>query len=114
MHTRVYAGIFYQNFSRCSSDLVQLPFQFAPWTCRICYSWPQSAIQFGRDMDPNFAKLVETLAPKLDELLAMRPVRHGGVPMTLPMKGVYLFSKGRKHLYVGRSNALRKRFHRHF
>jgi hypothetical protein len=65
-------------------------------------------------MDSKFAKLVETLAPKLDELLAMKPMRHGNIPMTLPMKGVYLFSKGGKHLYVGRSNTLRKRFHRHF
>jgi hypothetical protein len=67
-----------------------------------------------RRMDPKFAELVETLAPKLEELLAMKPLRHGNIPMTLPMKGVYLFSKGRKHLYVGRSNMLRKRFHRHF
>ena len=65
-------------------------------------------------MDPKFAKLVQTLAPKLDELLAMVPRRHGNIPMTLPMKGVYLFSKGKKHLYVGRSNVLRKQFHRHF
>jgi hypothetical protein len=65
-------------------------------------------------MDPDFAILVETLAPKLDELLAMEPVRHGSIPVTLPMRGVYLFSKDGKHLYVGRSNTLRKRFHRHF
>jgi hypothetical protein len=65
-------------------------------------------------MDSKFAKLVDSLAPKLKELLAMKPVRYGAIPMTLPMKGVYLFSKGNKHLYVGRSNAIRKRFHRHF
>lgn len=66
------------------------------------------------DMDSEFAKLVETLAPKLDELLAMKPLRHGSIPMTLPMKGVYLFSEGPRHLYVGRSNTLRQRYHRHF
>jgi hypothetical protein len=65
-------------------------------------------------MDPDFARRVETLAPKLTELLAMKPLRYGSIPMTLPMKGVYLFSKGGEHLYVGRSNALRDRFHRHF
>ena len=63
-------------------------------------------------MDPKFAKLVDSLAPKLKELLAMKPVRYRAIPMTLPMKGVYLLSKGNKHLYVGRSNAIRKRFHR--
>ena len=65
-------------------------------------------------MDPKFAKLVESLAPKLAELVAMCPLRHGSIPMDLPERGVYLFSKGRRHLYVGRSNVLRKRFHRHF
>jgi hypothetical protein len=65
-------------------------------------------------MDQKFARLIETLAPKLDELLAMEPLRHGRIPMTLPTRGVYLFSKRKEHLYVGRSNALRKRFHRHF
>lgn len=65
-------------------------------------------------MDRKFAKLVDTLAPKLDELLKMDPLRHGKIPKTLPERGVYLFSQGKKHLYVGRSNALRKRFHRHF
>jgi hypothetical protein len=65
-------------------------------------------------MDPQFAKIVESLAPKLAELLAMPPLQYGSIPMTLPERGVYLFSEGRRHLYVGRSNALRKRFHRHF
>ena len=65
-------------------------------------------------MDPKFAKLVETLAAKFDQMLAMTPVRHGSVLKTLPTKGVYLFSEGKKHLYVGRSNSLRKRFRGHF
>jgi len=34
--------------------------------------------------------------------------------MTLPLKGIYLFSIGKKRLYVGRSNALRKRYYLHF
>jgi hypothetical protein len=65
-------------------------------------------------MHQRFAKLVDTLAPKLKESLAMKPVRNGTILMSLPMRGVYLFSKGRRHLYVGRSNTIRKRFHRHF
>ena len=31
-------------------------------------------------MDPKFAALVETLAPKLELLLAIQPVRYGGLP----------------------------------
>ena len=65
-------------------------------------------------MDPKFAALVETLAPKLQALLDMKPLRHGAIPKTLPERGVYLFSLDGKPLYVGRSNVLRKRFHRHF
>ena len=44
----------------------------------------------------------------------MKRVRYGNIPMTVPMKGIYLFSKSNKHLYVGRPNAIRKRFQRHF
>lgn len=40
-------------------------------------------------MDQKFARLIETLAPKLDELLAMEPLRHERIPMTLPTRGVY-------------------------
>ncbi len=65
-------------------------------------------------MDRRFAALVETLAPKLEMLLAMKPLHYGEFPMNMAERGVYLFSKGRRHLYIGRSNVLRKRYHRHF
>jgi hypothetical protein len=65
-------------------------------------------------MDLRFAGLVETLAPKLDALLAMPPLRYGELLMDMPKAGISLFSIGNRHLYVGRSNALRKRYYRHF
>lgn len=65
-------------------------------------------------MDPRFSRLVNELAPKLKDLLAMKPVRYGQLPLSMPEKGVYLFSEGRKHLYIGRSKVLRKRYYRHF
>ena len=65
-------------------------------------------------MDPRFAQLTDTLAPKLDQLLAMAPLRYGELPMDMSEKGIYLFSDRRKHLYIGRSNVLRKRYYRHF
>lgn len=66
-------------------------------------------------MDPRFGVIVDRLAPKLDELLAMEPLRHGQtLPSSLPQSGVYLFSKDERHFYVGRSNNLRKRFRSHF
>ena len=64
-------------------------------------------------MDPKFAALVETLAPKLERLVAMPPLAYGALPRDMPASGVYLFSENGKHLYVGRSNVLRKRHGRH-
>ena len=64
-------------------------------------------------MDPKFAALVETLAPKLAELLAMLPLAYGALPRGMPRSGVYLFTQAGRHLYVGRSNALRRRYSFH-
>ena len=35
-------------------------------------------------MDPKFAALIETLAPKLARLLAMQPLAYGALPGTCP------------------------------
>ena len=34
-------------------------------------------------------------------------------PLDMPMRGVYLFSENGAHLYVGRSNSIRKRYKQH-
>lgn len=64
-------------------------------------------------MDPKFAALVETLAPKLKALTEMAPLTGGVLPTDMPKKGVYLFTEGGVHLYVGRSNNLRCLYGRH-
>jgi hypothetical protein len=64
-------------------------------------------------VDPKFAALVEHLAPNLERLREMAPHHNGGVPPDMPKCGVYLFSEGDKHLYVGRSNNMRGRYGRH-
>ena len=64
-------------------------------------------------MDPKFAALVETLAPKLERLLAAQPLPYGALPREMPKSGVYLFTEAGRHLYVGRSNGLRARYGRH-
>jgi hypothetical protein len=64
-------------------------------------------------VDRKFAELVDQLAPKLEELLAARALRHGVLPREMPSSGVYLFSERGEHLYVGRSNDLRGRYGRH-
>jgi len=64
-------------------------------------------------MDHRFATLVETLATKLQALLACAPLRYGELPCDMPTSGVYLFTENGHHLYVGRSNVLRGRYGRH-
>jgi len=64
-------------------------------------------------MDPKFAMLVETLAPKLERLLGMSPLAYGTLSSNMPKSGVYLFTEKGRHLYVGRSNVLRSRHGRH-
>jgi hypothetical protein len=64
-------------------------------------------------VDSKFSALVDALAPKLDRLLAMPPLRYGALPRDMPASGVYLFTEAGRHLYVGRSNTLRGRHSRH-
>jgi hypothetical protein len=64
-------------------------------------------------MDQRFSKLVETLAPKLKDLETMPPFSNGVLPRDMPKSGIYLFSEGRRHLYVGRSGNMRRRYGDH-
>jgi hypothetical protein len=64
-------------------------------------------------MHPTFAKLLEGLHPKFVQLIAMSPCTAGNLPKDMPKQGVYLFSEGSDHLYVGRSNTMRARYGRH-
>ncbi len=62
-----------------------------------------------------FRAAIETLVPKFDALIAMRPATClQDIPMGLRKKGgVYLFSEGDRHLYVGRTGRLRERYSDH-
>jgi hypothetical protein len=64
-------------------------------------------------MDAKFLSHVEALKPQLERLLDMSPVTPVTLPTKMPRKGVYLLSEGDKHLYVGRSNDIKKRIGRH-
>ncbi len=66
-------------------------------------------------MHPRFAAFAERLHPAFERLLACQPVT-GGIRMPLggATRGVYLFSEGDHHLYVGRTNRLRTRHHEHW
>jgi hypothetical protein len=62
---------------------------------------------------PTFATHTEGLDNSLQRLLAMAPVKPGQLLGELPAAGVYLYSEGKRDLYVGRSNNLRRRMQRH-
>src|SRR5450755_2874060 len=64
-------------------------------------------------MHPSFAKLLDGLHPKLEELMRLPPCKYGNLPKSIPKQGVYLFSEGNNYLYIGRSNMIRLRYGRH-
>lgn len=61
----------------------------------------------------EFSAFIESLEPKLDALVTMEPVRSAALPRDIPERGIYLFSEGSNHLYVGRTNGIRKRLQNH-
>jgi hypothetical protein len=65
------------------------------------------------NLHPSFVHVVESLQPSFEKLLAQSPMRPVKLPSGLPGPGVYLFTEGGRHLYVGRSNNLRRRMQRH-
>lgn len=64
-------------------------------------------------MDSKFISHVEALKPQLMYLLAMQPITPVTLPAKMFRKGVYVLSEGDNHLYVGRSNDIKKRIGRH-
>lgn len=64
-------------------------------------------------MNQKFRKLVEDLEPAFQALVQKRPVTSAALPRDLLKRGVYLFSEAGKHLYVGRTDNLRRRIQDH-
>lgn len=64
-------------------------------------------------MNPAFRELVDSLEPNFLALVGMEPVKFGQLPRDMPEGGIYLFSERGEHLYVGRTNGLRKRLQNH-
>lgn len=64
-------------------------------------------------MHPLFASIIESLEPTFRRLMQAEPVRYCSLPKGMPASGVYLFSEGERHLYVGRSRSIRRRLGHH-
>lgn len=61
----------------------------------------------------KFSQYVQSLTPLFQDLLSSHPVKYKDLPSKLPKRAIYLFSRGSKHLYVGRTNNLRSRLRGH-
>src|SRR5262245_23531342 len=64
-------------------------------------------------MHADFATAIDALHESFQALIGMTPVSAGHLPGRMPQQGVYLFTEGGRHLYVGRSNNIRGRYARH-
>ncbi|PYR66466.1 MAG: hypothetical protein DMF88_16240 [Acidobacteria bacterium] len=64
-------------------------------------------------MNEIFRQHVEQLHGKYEALVQMKPVTLDSLPKQMPASGIYLFSEGDFHLYVGRSKRLRDRLRYH-
>jgi hypothetical protein len=83
--------------------------------CALCRQQalrPTNPLQT-RLMRAKFHDLVQGLDGKLRTLLATTPVRYATLPREMPEQGIYLFSEGERHLYVGRTNRIRRRLAGH-
>ncbi|TPQ25759.1 hypothetical protein C2U68_13720 [Methylomonas koyamae] len=64
-------------------------------------------------MNKIFRDFIESLEPSYQRLMKMEPVTVATLPKDMPTSGIYLFSEGDEHLYVGRTNTIRKRLQNH-
>ena len=64
-------------------------------------------------MHEHFRQHIESLHPSFELLLQSEPFTFGSLPKDLPMAGIYLFTEAGKHLYVGRTNNIRRRLQQH-
>jgi hypothetical protein len=64
-------------------------------------------------LNEKFRAHIDALEPSFRKLLAMPPLSGPDLPRNIPRRGIYLFSEGDEHLYVGRSNGIRKRLQAH-
>jgi hypothetical protein len=60
-----------------------------------------------------FRQHVEQLHGRFEALMRMAPLTLSALPKDVPKSGIYLFSEGPRHLYVGRSKRLRHRIRYH-
>jgi hypothetical protein len=65
-------------------------------------------------MNETFRQHIEALHPALERLAASAPFKFADLAkQNLPSRGIYLFTEGGRHLYVGRSDSIANRLRLH-
>ena len=65
-------------------------------------------------MNEVFRQHVKALNPAYERLIASTPLKFADqARQSIPERGVYLLTEGERHLYVGRSDNIRKRLQNH-
>jgi len=64
-------------------------------------------------MHEAFRAFADTLHPSFERLVSMSPVSISTIPREVGECGIYLFSEGDLHLYVGRTRKFRQRMRNH-
>lgn len=64
-------------------------------------------------MHPAFKEFADSLQPSFERLMDSEPFTTGTIPRGCPNQGIYLFSEGDRHLYVGRTRQFKKRMAQH-
>lgn len=64
-------------------------------------------------IDPEFLECIASVHQKHLQLVSMEPVDRLSIPKDRKVSGVYLFSEGDLHFYVGRTTNLRQRLKNH-
>jgi hypothetical protein len=64
-------------------------------------------------MNEQFRQHIESLHLSFERLRDSTSFQFASLPKALPKAGVYLFSDGGRHLYVGRTNSIRSRLQQH-
>jgi len=65
-------------------------------------------------MNDQFRQYVDALHPALERLVESVPFKYVDLArQSIPMRGIYLFTEGGKHLSVGRSDNIRRRLGMH-
>ena len=61
-----------------------------------------------------FEDRTKILPEMLERLTSSEVFRVGAVPPTIPQSGIYVFSENGEHIYVGRSDRIRRRISDHY